>query len=168
MPNIVICGTPGTGKSSLVEKLKPKLPNFNFIDMSKFAVKNDCISSYDEMLESQIIDERKLTDKLAPILKQNELNIIESIHADLLPDNLVDWVFVCRTSNTKLYDRLKRRGYNELKITNNVQAEIFRLISDEALDCFGDTILTELDSNEESDLERNVNTILEKIKEISQ
>lgn len=164
---MVICGTPGTGKSSLIEQLKHTLPDeFHYVNISLFAIENHCISSYDATLETHVIDEDKLTEKLEPLLLEKRLNIIECIHADLLPSDIVDWVFVCRTDNTKLYDRLKARNYSESKISNNVQAEIFQLVYDEALDCFGDCILTELKSEEPEDLERNCRIVAEKVNEL--
>lgn len=167
MLNIVICGTPGTGKSSLIERLKPALPaNFNYVNISSYAIDNECISSYDTTLETHVIDEDKLMTKLEPFLSEKKFNIIECIHADLLPPEFVDWVFVCRTDNTKLYDRLKARNYSENKISNNVQAEIFQLVYDEALDCFGDSILTELECEELSDIDRNSKIVVEKVNEL--
>lgn len=167
MLNVVICGTPGTGKSSLIERLKQILPDdFHYHNISKFAIENNCIASYDATLETHVIDEDKLTEKLEPLLIEKKLNIIECIHADLLPYDIVNWVFVCRTDNTKLYDRLKARNYSESKISNNVQAEIFQLVYDEALDCFGHSILTELESEEPEDLERNCKIVVERVNEL--
>lgn len=163
MLTIVLCGTPGTGKSALIDRLKKNLSEFNFINLSRFAIDNDCISSYDDSLDSHEIDEDKLIPKLETELKMNHYNFVESIHADLLPPDLVDWVYVCRTDNTKLYDRLKARNYGEEKLTNNIQAEIFQTIHDEALEVFGASKLTEIQNDEEEDLERNCATIVENV-----
>jgi len=167
MLNILICGTPGTGKTTLVERLKPKLPKFNFINLSQFAIENDCISEYDDKMETHVLDEVKLLQKIEPSLKSNKFNLIESIHSDLLSETTIDWIFVCRTNNTRLYDRLKARSYKESKISNNLEAEIFQTILDEAKETFGSERITELTSNSEKDVETNVKSILERIKLLS-
>lgn len=162
--NIVIAGTPGTGKSTLADRLKDSLPEFQLVNLSKFALENGCASEFDPLLKSHIMDEDKLMDLLGPVLKENQRNIIECIHADIFSQSEVDFVFVCRTDNTVLYDRLKARGYDDVKCSNNVEAEIFQMILDDTLECFGQSRVIELHNNEESDLDKNVKTILEVIK----
>lgn len=166
MVTIILCGTPGTGKSTLIERLKKDLPEFYFFNLSQFAIDNDCTSSYDHSLESHVIDEDKLLTKLEPILQEKQYSIVECIHADCLPTDQVDWVYVCRTENRKLYDRLKARKYNDVKLSNNLQAEIFQTIYDEALENFGDSKLTELHNNEIRDLEINSATIIDNVRRL--
>lgn len=166
MLNVVICGTPGTGKSSLIDILKSDkmLEEFRFINLSQFAKDNDCICSYDNVLESDVIDEDKLSIKLDQILDEQTFSIIESIHADLLPVQHITHVFVCRTDNTILFDRLKERNYNDEKIANNVQAEIFQTIYDEVLESFDRSIITSLINNENHELELNAKIVMDFIR----
>ena len=169
MFNVIIAGTPGTGKSTLVEKIQNDLKEFNFVNLSKFAIDNDCILEYDDELGSHVIDEDKLSDLLESHLKLKQKNVIESIHADILPKKLVNVIFVCRTDNTILYDRLKERKYGEEKISNNIQAEIFQTILDEARElCENDSnpssMIAELVNNYPDDIDRNANVIVDKIK----
>lgn len=166
MPTVIICGTPGTGKSTLVERIKPDLPEANYINLSKFAIDNACTSGFDDQLECHIIDEEKLFDCIEPILSRHGLNVLESIHANLLDPEWVDKVFVLRTDTTKLYDRLQSRGYKQDKITNNVEAEIFQLIYDEAIESFGQESVIQLTNNEPEDLDRNVATVSDAIREL--
>lgn len=166
MINILICGTPGTGKSSLVERVRPRLVQFSFINVSKFALENDCIEEYDIQLETNVIDEDKLVEKLRPVLGDNKFNVIECIHGDILPSDLAHWVFVCKADTEKLFDRLKSRGYNEEKLNNNVEAEIFQTISEEAIEQFGSAIVTQLYNNEEPELDSNADIIVSKVEEL--
>lgn len=169
MINIVICGTPGTGKSTLIERVRPKLEGFNFFNLSKFALENDCASGYDKELETHELDEDKLIELLKPKLKEGQQrNVIECIHGDTLPSEMVDLVFVCRTDNTKLYDRLQAREYNEQKISNNMEAEIFQIILDEVRESFGadeTTNIIELVNNELGDLNKNAEVIMDRIRD---
>lgn len=167
MLNIIVCGTPGTGKSSLIEKVKPELTQdkFNFINLSQYARENDCIAEYDDKLDSHVLDEEKLDELLKVELKKGQQrNVIESIHGDVVPSELVDLVFVCRTDNTMLYDRLKERDYNEEKISNNMEAEIFQTILDEVRECFSESIIVELANNDLNDLESNAKILIERVR----
>lgn len=157
--NIIVCGTPGTGKTSLIEKLKPRLRRYYFINLSQYALDWDCVLSHERALETRAIDRKKLLRQIEPILRLYRHNVIEVIHSTTLPKDFVNYVFVCRTDNTILYDRLKERGYNEAKLKNNVEAEIFQLIADEAKTKFGEAIVTELYNNEPADLDKNVDII---------
>lgn len=51
------------------------------------------------------------------------------------------------------------RGYNQDKITNNVQCEIFQTILEEARESYSPDIVNELISNVPEDMERNVDLI---------
>jgi adenylate kinase len=167
MLNIVVCGTPGTGKSSLIEKVKHELLNekFNFINLSKFAIDNSCTLEYDDELGSHVVDEDKLVELLEQELRKGQQrNVIECIHGDVLPSDLVELVFVCRTNNTILYDRLKERGYNEKKVSNNMEAEIFQTILDEVRECFQESSIVELVNDEPEDLDKNAKIFLEKVR----
>lgn len=164
MYTVVICGTPGTGKTSLIEKIRPELEEFHFINLSKFAIEHECIEEYDDKLDTQVIDEDKLLDQLESELKEKKLNVIECIHPDMLTNDLISQVFVCRTNNTLLYDRLKERNYNDDKISNNVQAEIFQTILDEARAVCEESMLIELENNQLDDLDKNAKLVVARIR----
>lgn len=163
--NVIVCGTPGTGKTSLIAKLKPLMKSFYFINLSQYAIEYDCVFQHEKGLETKAIDRKKLLRQIEPILRLYNRNVIEVIHATTLPKDLVNFIFVVRTDNTILYDRLKSRGYNESKLKNNVEAEIFQLISDEAKLKFGESVVTELYNNEPADLDKNVEIVCNVLRE---
>ena len=70
-----------------------------------------------------------------------------------------DIVFVLRTDNTALFDRLHQRSYNQSKIDNNLQCEIFQTILDEARESYDENIVHELRSDSTDDLEQNLEKI---------
>lgn len=55
---------------------------------------------------------------------------------------------------------LFRRGYNDNKIQENVSAEIFRVILDEALESYEENIVLELQNDDEESLQSNLETIM--------
>ena len=54
----------------------------------------------------------------------------------MFPERWFDLVLVLRCSNTLLYDRLQARQYSGRKLEENVQAEIFQTILDEARESY--------------------------------
>lgn len=164
--NILICGTPGTGKSTIASRVNESIRASNYIILSRYAIQKDCVDGFDENLNTHIINEDKLLGLITPMLDSNKLNLIESIHGDIIPSSLIDWTFVCQTDNTILYDRLKERGYDELKIRNNVEAEIFQTVLEEVREFHEVSKYTILINNTKSDLEENIETARNKINEL--
>ena len=73
-------------------------------------------------------------------------------------------VFIIRCNNTTLYDRLKDREYNDEKITNNIECEIFNTISEEAIDWFGSQSVHQLTNETSQQLDTNCQQIVDWIK----
>lgn len=168
MVNIVICGTPGTGKSTIMnmvrEKLKDANLDINFINISEYAKENDCIEEYDAELDTHVIDDDKLEEKLKSLTDEpNRNNFFESIHADIVPEQSIDHVFVVIMDNhTHLYDRLVARNYNSTKLTNNIECEIFQEIKNDTIEVFGDDKVTLLYNDTIGFLEPNVQSVCNK------
>ena len=165
LPNILIAGTPGTGKSSLVKKLMSNADissKMKHIDISQYAKENSLCSEEDIELNSSVLDEDALLDHLESNIEEIENGgIIFDYHAgDLIPEDWVDRIYILQTETNYLYDRLKERQYNEKKITNNIEAEIFQVILNEAQEMNAD-IVHSLPSNTEDDLKANAQQISE-------
>ena len=58
-----------------------------------------------------------------------------------------------------LYKRLETRGYNEKKLQDNIQCEIFQVLYEEAIASYKEEIVHQLPSNEPEQLEDNINQI---------
>lgn len=128
---ILISGTPGTGKSELAKKVADSINALN-INITDFVKEHDLSEGYDEIRECLIVDEDKLANFVSDWLKSiNEKDIIIEGHlAHFLKGDLV---VVIRCSVDELYKRLKSRGYNENKIKENIEAEIFGICEEEAM-----------------------------------
>ena len=152
-PNILITGTPGTGKSTLCQRLTESA-GVRWINVGDFAKKNGCLGDWDERYECHELDEDKLIDELEDVMAEGNV-IVEHHVTDIFPERWFDSVFVLRTDNTKLYDRLQQRGYNDKKLQDNLQCEIFQTILDEAEESYKPEIVHQLSSNESEDIEKN-------------
>lgn len=82
--------------------------------------------------------------------------IVEYHGSEMFPERWFDIVFVLRTDNTVLYDRLTARGYEGKKLENNIQCEIFQTILDEARECYDEKIVHDLQSNTMEQMQSNV------------
>ena len=60
---------------------------------------------------------------------------------------------------------LPSRGYNQKKLKDNIQCEIFQVLYEEALESYKEEIVHPLPSNKPEDLEDNINQILKWIEQ---
>ena len=63
-----------------------------------------------------------------------------------------------------LYDRLAARGYAQKKIEENIECEIMDETAFEVRESYKPEIIMELQSNEENDVQNNLEKIIEWIK----
>ncbi|CAH7672643.1 P-loop containing nucleoside triphosphate hydrolase protein, partial [Phakopsora pachyrhizi] len=164
-PNILITGTPGTGKTThtqqLVQRSSHQRLNLTPINIADFAKQNDCYESYDEEWESWIVDEDRLLDSLEPIMSSELGGVILDWHcSEIFPERWIDLVVVLRTDHQELWKRLESRNYSLRKIQENNQAEIMNECLDEAMENYEIEQVVELQSGDLSCLEKNVERIL--------
>ncbi|XP_065060287.1 adenylate kinase isoenzyme 6-like [Rhopilema esculentum] len=156
-PNILITGTPGTGKTLLAKELADRT-GMKFINVGELAEKEQLYDGWDEELQCHILDEDRVVDEIDGYISEGGY-IIDYHGCDYFPERWFEIVFVLRTDNTVLYDRLQKRGYSQKKLTENIECEIFQTILEEAKDSYKPEIVHELKSNTPEDFEENLNQI---------
>lgn len=156
-PNILVTGTPGVGKSTLCAKLG-EVTGLSWLEVSKIAKENGCIEQFDEEYQCGVLDEDKLLDGLEGMMAAGG-NIVDYHSCNLFPERWFDAIFVLRTDNTTLFDRLSSRGYNGKKLDDNIQCEIFQTILEEALNSYKTEIVHELSNVTPEQLGDNVKQI---------
>uniref|UniRef100_A0A915ARS6 Adenylate kinase isoenzyme 6 homolog n=1 Tax=Parascaris univalens TaxID=6257 RepID=A0A915ARS6_PARUN len=158
-PNILITGSPGTGKTTLGQQLAERL-DFDFIECGKEVREHELYSGYDEDLKCHILDEDKLLDHIEERLNDNRGGCIVDYHGcDFFPERWFDIVVVLRCDNTILYDRLAARGYDGKKIRENIECEIFGSLLEEALESYKQEIVHEMQSETSLQMSENVERI---------
>ncbi|XP_060064066.1 adenylate kinase isoenzyme 6-like [Ylistrum balloti] len=157
-PNILITGTPGTGKSTLAAELCQRAA-LNYVNVGDVAKQGDLYEGWDHIYNCQMIDEDRVIDELEEKMGQGG-NIVDYHSCEFFPERWFDIVFVLRTDNSILYDRLESRGYTGKKLEDNVQCEIFQTILEEARDSYKEEIVHELFSNTPEELEDNLEKVL--------
>jgi len=120
LPNIIICGTPGVGKTRLCQELCSANKFLTCININDLAKQQKLLLEYDEENECQILDDDAVHDYLDDEYFQKTPPpsglIIDYHSAGIVPDSdHIHGIFVVRCSNDKLYDRLKERNYSTKK-----------------------------------------------------
>lgn len=168
LPNFLIAGTPGTGKTTICNKLIEKLKDdYQHLNISDYAKENNLCDEFDEKRNCFVINDDKLIDHIGDLMKETDKSIIFDYHGcDLFETDWIKAIFVLRTSNDQLYQRLQARNYCESKITENIECEIFQVILDEAKEAFEDedVEIIELENNTEEDQLENIKKILDWIR----
>lgn len=139
MKTIAITGTPGTGKTTLAKKLAKNL-NYHYIDVTKLISSNKLAEGYDMQRATKIVDAKKLNrfliNCIKQLKKQNKIKgiIIDSHLSHYLPRKYVDFCIVTKCGIKELNKRLKKKKFHKSKIQENLQAEIFDVCRNEAME----------------------------------
>ncbi|GMS86705.1 hypothetical protein PENTCL1PPCAC_8880 [Pristionchus entomophagus] len=160
-PNILVTGSPGTGKSTLAAILAEKL-GFDQIECSKEIREHGLYEEYDERMQTHVFDEDKLLDHIEERMDSESGGVVVDFHGcDFFPQRWFDIVVVLRCDNTKLYDRMVARGYPPEKIRENVQCEIFNSIGEEARESYDEEIVFEVYSETVEQMNENADKVVD-------
>lgn len=157
LPNILITGTPGTGKSEL-SRLACDRTGLRYINVGEVVKEHKCYEYKDEEFDSYILDDDKLCDVLEPMCEQGGC-IVDFHSVELFPERWFELVLVLRSDTQILFDRLLERGYSDKKRNENVECEIMQVVLEEARESYDHSIVHELTSNTFEDLDANVTRI---------
>ncbi|UCE39603.1 MAG: adenylate kinase family protein [Thermoplasmata archaeon] len=125
---ISLSGTPGVGKTTASLILKKR--GHKIVDLNQLAEENEFVVGFDDKRGSKIIDVERLDDFICEHFTK-EKTIIEGHLSHLLS---VDIAIILRCDPIVLEERLKRKGWPEAKIKENVGAEILDVIKVEAFE----------------------------------
>ena len=175
-PNIILTGTPGVGKTttatsliSLAQSSTPPIP-LKHLSVNDLVKSRSCHEGYDSALQTYIVDEDKLMDEVEKEISDGEGEggfIIDWHSTEGFAVRWVDLVVVLRCEDTRiLVDRLNERKYPEDKVQENLDAEIFGVIAEEAKEGWKEEgRVVELKSEEAEQVEENSERILEWVKQ---
>lgn len=158
---ILISGTPGVGKTTLSKKIKEQF-YLKHIELSEFIIKNDLYTNYNKGLDTLEFKANKVRKYLQDYLKNDDNFIIDTHTVDIVKKINFDLIFVLRISSDILYKRLLERKYNQSKITENIEAEIFGIVEERVYEYFNDesVYIVILDELCEEDLCNKVSSII--------
>lgn len=175
LPNIIVTGTPGVGKTttatqllSLASSWSPSI-NLKHLSINDLVKSRECHSGYDEEMQTLIVDEDRLMDEVEKEIEDGDGDggwIIDWHSTAGFAVRWVDLVVVLRCEETSvLFDRLSARGYKDNKVQENMDAEIFGVVSEEAKEGWEEEgQVVELKSVEADDIEENAERIMQWVK----
>merc|ERR1712066_1080634 len=108
-------------------------------------------------------------DALEPLVEDGGC-AVDFHSAGFLPDDWFDLVIVLRAETSELYKRLENRHYEEAKIKENVEAEIFQVCLEEAHEAFEDSSVQVLEAqhNNQDELEAALSKVKSALEALSQ
>ncbi|KAF8948314.1 hypothetical protein BGZ47_005616 [Haplosporangium gracile] len=154
LPNILITGTPGTGKTTTSE-MAAEAAGLTHINVGDLVKAKSLHEGLDTEYDSYILDEDKLIDEMEEMMRPGG-KIVDFHTCEIFPERWFDLVVVLRTDNGLLYPRLESRGYNAKKINENMECEIMQVVLEEARESYEEQIVIELESNSIEQMEENV------------
>ncbi|KAF9540876.1 hypothetical protein EC957_003682 [Mortierella hygrophila] len=154
LPNILITGTPGTGKTTTSE-MAAEATGLTHINVGDLVKAKSLHEGLDTEYDSYILDEDKLVDEMEEMMRPGG-KIVDFHTCEIFPERWFDLVIVLRTDNGVLYPRLESRGYNAKKINENMECEIMQVVLEEARESYEEQIVIELESNSIEQMEENV------------
>ncbi|MCJ7632976.1 adenylate kinase family protein [Candidatus Bathyarchaeota archaeon] len=143
---IIITGTPGTGKTVVSNALATQLGVLH-INLTELVHKENLVSEVDEERQTIIVDIRGLSKRVREIIYTSPQDVIIEGHyaPAVVPSTLVSNVFVLRRDPEKLKMEFEARGYDELKISENLNSEILDVCLVEAVEKYGLGQVDEID-----------------------
>jgi len=153
LPNILVTGTPGTGKTTTCARIA-ELAGFKHIEVGALIRDLKLYDSWNDEFNVSEFDEDKVCDELETRLAAGGC-VVDFHSVDFMPERWFKLVLVLRTDNQVLYPRLESRGYAENKIGENIDAEIAQVCLDEATAAWPQGMVIELQSDNADQLESN-------------
>ncbi|MFW5912920.1 MAG: adenylate kinase family protein [Candidatus Hadarchaeota archaeon] len=159
---IAVTGTPGTGKSSVACEMASEW-NYQLIEINSI-IEDEGIYEFDEN-GTKLVDAEDLVGVLSNLIGVGDDNLILDGHlSHLLPSNLISRIVVLRTDPKVLKERLKRRGYEDDKLRENLESEALGVIMGEVLKLHEESKIYEINTTQMDSSE--VLEILEKAFEL--
>ncbi|KAJ8559573.1 hypothetical protein K7X08_003631 [Anisodus acutangulus] len=156
-PNILITGTPGTGKTTTAAALTD-VTELRHINVGDFANDRNLTNGWDDTFDCYYINEDLVCEELENLMEEGG-NIVDHHRCDFFPEHWFDHVVVLQTDNSVLYDRFTMRGYSDQKLAKNTECEIFQVLLDEAKESYPEDIVVILRSDSVEDITKNVKTL---------
>lgn len=166
MLTILVAGTPGCGKTTFVSKLKKHFETRSYlvhdVNVSALIKDHELHDGYDATFETYLINVSQVRKFLKKHLAKLECDVclLETHTVDTIPKELPNIIIILSCRTEILYDRLVDRGYNKKKVTENMECEIMRIVAEEAYSRFPFSRIFEMPSNQESDVNENLEKLL--------
>ncbi|MEX2683840.1 MAG: adenylate kinase family protein [Candidatus Sigynarchaeota archaeon] len=125
---LAIAGTPGVGKTTIGRAVAIQLRG-EVLSIGEFVIARHLYDAWDSNRSTHVVDEDKarkaLLQEIDRARARDDIDwlIIEGLMADIIAD-VCDLAIVLRLDPRIVKTRLEQKGYDNKKITENIQAEL--------------------------------------------
>ncbi|EAN32485.1 AAA domain protein [Theileria parva strain Muguga] len=172
IPNVLVVGTPGCGKSTLCESVLKRLDEFfssdpsesrhvTHLDIAKLIKEKRLFNEWDDEMDCSVYDEELLEKELSTYNLSKGGFLVEFHSVEFFENEQFDRVYVLLTEIETLARRLEARNYSESKVKQNLQCEIFQTCLFDSYEVFDRYKVIPVDSNNEEDLENNTQSVID-------
>lgn len=130
---IAVSGSVATGKSIIARLLAKKI-HAKYVDVNTLIKENNLVGRYIKKFDTYDVDINKLNKFLIKLVKNSKSLVLDSHLSHYLPSKYVNYCIICKCDLNVLKKRLKSRKYNNAKIRENLDSEIFEVCLVEALE----------------------------------
>ena len=106
-PNILITGTPGTGKTTTAQMLAEE-SGLRYLNVGDLVKERHLHDGKDTEFDAYLMDEDKVCDEMEPQMTEGGL-VVDFHGCDFFPERWFDLVVVLRANTEVLYGRLEKR-----------------------------------------------------------
>jgi len=133
MKAIAVSGSVGSGKTTVAKKLAEKY-NLFYFDINGFIKSHKFYDYYDKKRKTCVVDTEILIPILIKAVKDlKKIKIIFDGHfSHYIPKKYIKLCIICKCDLKVLKKRLEKRKYSKMKIRENLDAEIFDVVLNEA------------------------------------
>jgi len=157
---IIISGTPGTAKIKLAKELSVVL-DYKYIDINNVIKAHNLSERYDKEDKCEVVDTLKLTEQLEKMIKHSTRNLVIVGHlSHFIHKEHVDLCIITKCELKELKKRLESKGYDDNKVKENLDSEIFDVCLEEAREQGHEILIVDTTHSTVNEL---VNKIKEKI-----
>ncbi len=153
---LVITGSPGVGKHTIARKMLQS-NNYQLLDINKIAFDAKIVEKNQDGIEVDVFNMKK---HLKPLLSKKSL-VVGHLAPYVIDSKDANFVIVLRKNPYQLIDIYKERQYSEKKIKDNLGSEILGIITNDAINNFGEEKTFQIDASNST-----VESIASKIKNI--
>ncbi len=148
---LVLVGTPGVGKSSISRSLATQLGGVH-VSLGDLVKDEGLSCGFDRERETLIADEEGVSKRLKEIIGQAEGYVIIDGHFAMDVVTAVDvfLALVLRRNPDELQEALKKRGFSEGKVSENVAAEILDVCLFDTVKAYGEQKVCEVNVSNRS------------------
>jgi len=141
---IAVTGTPGTGKTSFSRELSKRL-SAHLFDLNQFVAYTGAYRLDREGIK--VVDVKRMKSSFRKTVRELKGNVVvDGLLSHFLPSDLITHVVVLRTNPRVLERRLRKRGYKDKKLRDNLEAEALDIVLWEAVENHGISKVYEIDT----------------------